>query len=149
MIGALLGAVTGLPRSKQITLPDSRYKVPTDIVLQGQHGKPSLVIPTKITTRERVVQPWAHQRILDDGFGRGKYKSILIVVSELQRAEGAVNEICLPGQIELYQKYLAQVYGMYYLDPPAAYMRPEFVALLPTRRLSVLLASELSALLEL
>jgi len=150
MIGTLLAATTGFPRAKQITLPDSRYKVPTDIVLQGEKGKPSLVIPTKITTRERVVQPWAHQRILDDAFGRGKYKSVLVVVSELQRdGSKGVNEICVPGQIGLFQKYLAQMYGMYYLDPPASYMRRECTELLSTKPLSELFQADLLELLEL
>jgi len=148
LIGAVLGQLSGLPRGKQITLPDTSYKVPTDIVLQGGSGEPTIVIPTKITTRERVVQPWAHQRILDDAFGRGKYKSVLVAVSELQR-DGTigVNEICVPGQIGLYQRYLGQMYGMYYLDPPASYQTQTFLALLPTRSLSSLLATDLHNLL--
>jgi hypothetical protein len=149
LIGAVLGEVSGLPRGKQITLPDNAYKVPTDIVLDGGNAAPTLVIPTKITTRERVVQCWAHQRILDDAFARGKYKSVLVVVSELQRdGSVGVNEICVPGQIGLYQRYLGQMYGMYYLDPPAAYQKPAFIALLPTKRFSALLENDLAELLK-
>lgn len=150
LMGVWLSAVCGLPRAKQITLPNTKYKVPTDIVLLPPDGKPVLVIPTKITTRERVVQPWAHQRILDDAFGRGRYKSVLVAASELQRdGSKGVNEICVPGQIELYQQYLAQMYGMYYLDPPAAYMTPHFVSLLPTKRISDLLRVDARALMDL
>lgn len=149
MIGAVLGAATGLPRGKQITLPGTAFKVPTDIVLHGLACEPTLVIPTKITTRERIVQPFAHQRILDDAFGRGRYKSVLVAVSELQRnGNTGVNEICVPGQIGLYQRYLGQMYGMYYLDPPAAYQKPTFIDLLPTKRFSALLEMDLAELMK-
>jgi hypothetical protein len=150
LIGTILTVVSGLPRSKQISLPDTKYKVTTDIVLQGSNGKPSLVIATKITTRERIGQPWMHQRILDEAFGRGKYKSILVAVSELQRdEEQGVNEICVPGQVALFQKYLSQMYGLYYLDPPAAYCTKEIVELLPVGPLSLLFGEVLVKLLQL
>lgn len=149
IVGTLLGAVSGLPRYKQISLPDSQYRVTTDIVLRAEPPRPSLVLPTKITTRERVVQPWAHQRILDDAFGVDHFRSVLVVVSELQRQrEERVNEICIPGQIGLFQRHLARLSGMYYLDPPGAYVTADFARDLPTRPLSALLERDLTGLLD-
>ena len=97
-------------------------KVSTDIVFNLPSNK-GIVIPAKITTRERIVQPFAHQRILDSAFGEGRYISLLACVSETQRddADQAVNEICVPGTIGLFQEYLAKLGGIYYLDIPRRY----------------------------
>ena len=149
MIGSLLKHVTGLTRGYQIGIPGSDFKITTDIYLVGGIGKPNLVIPTKITSRERIVQAYTHQRILDNVFGRGIYKSIIVACSELQRDKDiGVNEICVPGQVQLYHKHLAQLYGLYYLDPPIAYTRPEFTAVVPVYPISVLLTKHLHALLN-
>jgi len=102
-------------------------KVPTDILFDLGKENPKLVIATKITTRERIVQPFVHQKILDSVFGGGIYKSILVAVSETQRKEEIkVNEICVPGQVLLYQRHLSRMYGFYYLDPPRTYLRKDF-----------------------
>jgi hypothetical protein len=97
-------------------------KVSTDIVFNLPSGR-GIVIPAKITTRERIVQPFAHQRILDSAFGVGRYVSVLACVSETQRDDDdhSVNEICVPGTIALFQEYLASLEGIYYLDTPKRY----------------------------
>lgn len=155
-VGTLLGEFAGLTRGKQVALPGTRDKVPTDIVLKGPEGKPSLVIPTKITTRERIVQVWVHQRILDSAFntsGNQQYKTVLVAVNEIQRdGEKGVNEICVPGQVRLYQNYIAKLSGMYYLDPPLAYTKSEFsrsLSSLPVKTMSALLTGDLATLLDL
>jgi hypothetical protein len=133
----LLGAVMGrlLPnfqRAKTIPIPNSSESVSTDLVFTSPDGKRGLVIPAKITTRERIVQPFAHQRILDSVFGVGRYHSVLLCVSEMQRDEDAnVNEICVPGPIRLYQSHLAQMSGIYYIDPPARYLQTDVTGVLP------------------
>jgi hypothetical protein len=105
-------------------LQDTPSKVSTDIVFNF-NNQAGIVIPAKITTRERIVQPFAHQRILDSAVGLGKYVSLLACVSETQRDDknSSVNEICVPGTIELFQRYLAKIGGIYYLDPPERYLR--------------------------
>jgi len=56
--------------------------VSTDVVV-AVPGKPGgIVLPLKITTRERIVQPFAHQRILDAAIGKGVYKSLIVCISE-------------------------------------------------------------------
>lgn len=134
LIGTLIGAASALPRTKQIRVPDEKVHVPTDIVIQTPNGLPDLVIPTKITTRERIVQAFVHQRILDVIFGTGKYRSVLFCVSETQReGERAINDICVPEQVYLFQRYVAPLNALYYFDPPAAYVNGPFIDLLPVR----------------
>ncbi len=148
LIGTILADVSGLKRGKQISIPNSQYKVPTDIVLINPDG-PQLVIPTKITTRERIVQVWSQQRILQDVFGKGEYLSILVSMSELQRdGEDCVSEICVPGQVGLFQKFLADVSGMYYLDVPKSYQSKEIIDLLNVSDFGILLSTDLKNLLK-
>lgn len=124
-------------RSKHIQIP-SDGRVATDIVLTSEKTGKGLVLPVKITTRERIVQPFAHQRILFSVFGE-KYHSILVCVSEVQRASDKdVNQICVPGTIKLFSKYLAKMDGIVYLDPPARYVCDDITAILPVKSFSAL-----------
>lgn len=102
---------------------DDARTVSTDIVFNLPSGY-GIVIPAKITTRERIVQPFAHQRILDSAMGMGRYISLLTCVSETQRDDKtkSVKEICVPGTITLFQEHLAKLGGIYYLDPPKRYL---------------------------
>ena len=123
-------------------------KVSTDIVFD-LNGK-GIVIPAKITTRERIVQPFAHQRILDGVFGEGRYISLLVCVSETQRSDEGrrVNDICVPGTITLFQKHLAKMGGIYYLDPPERYMALGRAGIVPIHPLGKLLTSGLSEIVK-
>lgn len=128
MVGSFAARISGLKRKAHIKLPKEGYKATTDIVIELQEGGPGLVLPCKMTTRERMVQVFAHQRLLDSVFGEGTYRSVLVCVSETQ-LDGRtrkVKEICVPTQVEMYQKYLAKLEGLYYLDPPAAYVGARF-----------------------
>ncbi|MDH2420631.1 hypothetical protein [Cobetia amphilecti] len=132
ILGSLLTLV--LPdhkRGKHIALPSFGEQVTTDIVFDN--GSSGLAIPVKITTRERVVQPYAQQRILDSVFGVGRYKSVLLCVSETQRddTKKGVNNICVPGTLKLYQAHLSSLSGLYYLDPPLRYLNPDVTDLVP------------------
>jgi hypothetical protein len=132
----LMGSVFGLllptfVRTKFIPIPNETESVSTDIVFASRSGGGGLVIPTKITTRDRVVQPFAHQRILDNVFGANRFKSILVCVSELQReGDDGANEICVPGTIRLFQKHLSQLSGIYYLDPPSRYLQNDVTSII-------------------
>jgi|GEM_PF-991444 len=150
LMSSLLAITTGMPIGKQIHIPGETYKIPTDIVLYATEKQTSsLVIPTKITTRERIVQPWAHHRIVEDVFGKGRFKTILACVSELQRdGEKGVNEICVPNQVGLFQTYLAELSGLYYADPPLSYVNAGFAGL-PVRSLGELFHTDLPGLVGL
>ena len=83
-----------------------------------------LHVPVKISTRERVVQAWAHHRILEKVYGPGQFKGFLTVFSEtkldLQTKE--VTEICVPDQWLSYQTHLAVMDRIYYFDVPQRYI---------------------------
>jgi hypothetical protein len=84
------------------------------------------VIATKISTRERIVQAWVHTRIIQyymEKNGLKPHRSLIVVVSETQRLKKKIQDTCIPRQVALYQKYVAAVDGVYYLDPPPAYTK--------------------------
>jgi len=98
-------------------------------------GRSKVHLPVKMSTRERVVQAWAHQRLLDVFFGENQYRGILVVFSEtkldLQTRE--VVEICVPDQWLAYQILLARMHRIYYFDAPQRYL--ELAATFPVIRL--------------
>jgi hypothetical protein len=108
--------------------------VSTDLVIRRPDADRGAVVPLKITTRERIVQPFAHQRILDSAFP-GRYASFIACISEVQRDDKTqtVKQICVPGTIALFQKHLAKVAGLYYCDVPQRYSRQDFTQLIPVR----------------
>jgi len=83
-----------------------------------------LHVPVKISTRERVVQAWAHHRILEKVYGAGQFKGFLTVFAEtkldLQTRE--VTEICVPDQWLAYQTHLSVLDRIYYFDVPQRYI---------------------------
>lgn len=109
--------------------------VSTDLVIGFPSRSGGIVIPLKITTRERIVQPFAHQRILDSAFGEGQYHSLLVCISETQLDEKtkSVKQVCVPGTVKLFQKYLAPLQGLYYCDIPQRYDAPDMQKILPVR----------------
>lgn len=131
LLGSLISSVLpDFARTKFIGIPGQSESVSTDIVFGTDRG--GIVIPAKITTRERIVQPYAHQRILDSVFPVGSYQSVLMCVSETQRDEKtqSVNEICVPGTIRLFQAHLSKLRSIYYLDPPTRYLDRDIAQLL-------------------
>lgn len=82
-----------------------------------------LHLAVKMSTRERVVQAWSHQRILDGAYGEGTYKGIMVLFSEtkLDSRSREVVEICVPDQWLTYQTLLARMERIYYFDVPRRY----------------------------
>ncbi|WP_207286439.1 hypothetical protein [Pseudomonas sp. FW300-N2A2] len=121
--------------SEEPELKDSVSSLSTDLVIKNVSSGKSLVIPFKITTRERIVQPFAHQRILDSAFGIGKFSSFIVCISETQqdKKNTKVNQVCVPGTVKLYQQHLAPVRGLYYCDIPQRYDAPDMQKLLPVK----------------
>lgn len=122
--------------------------VSTDIVIGAQNRSGGVVIPLKITTRERIVQPFAQQRILDAAFGAGHFKSFIVCISETQLDEikTAVNQICVPGTIKLFQRFLAPVAGLYYCDLPQRYAAPDVARIICVKSVGHLFADIRTAL---
>lgn len=160
LLGSILGEI--LPeyqRTKHISLPkengteeEKGVGVSTDIVFEKTRTNGEifgLVIPVKTTTRERIVQPFAHQRILDGVFGPGRFNSVLACISEMQldKKKKKVNEICVPGTIRLFQKHLATLTGIYYLDPPTRYLQEDVTKFITVDSVGKLLTSHLPKLI--
>lgn len=113
--------------------------VSTDLVLADPETDRGAVIPLKITTRERIVQPFAHQRILDSAYP-GRFASFLACMSEVQRDDntGTVKQICVPGTVALFQKHLSRLNGLYYCDVPVRYARADLGAVIDVKPLHML-----------
>lgn len=112
----------------------SGNSVSTDLVITNPKNGRGAVIPLKITTRERIVQPFAHQRILDSAYP-GKFSSFIACISEVQRDDktSSVKQICVPGTVALFQKHLSKASGLYYCDIPQRYAKDDFQKLIPVR----------------
>jgi hypothetical protein len=150
VLGSLMGPL--LPnhsRTKQIPIPGTDQRVSTDIVFATPvASEPNLVIPAKITTRERIVQPFAHQRILDSVFGLGRYLSLLACVSEMQLDRGtSAHEVCVPGTVRLFQEHLAAVGGIFYLDPPGRYLASDITSVVTVSTIGSLLTKRLAEII--
>jgi len=109
--------------SIQVLNMDQKTQLPTDFIFDLGPDKNKIHLPVKISTRERVVQVWAHQRVLDGVFGMNRFKGVLVCLTEtnMQRKTMSVVEVCLPDQWAIYQMFIAQMHRIYYLDPPAKY----------------------------
>jgi hypothetical protein len=76
-----------------------------------------------MSSRERVVQAWAHQRLLDAAYGDGQYIGVMVLFSEtkLDSRLLEVVEICVPDQWLAYQTLLSKMDRIYYFDVPKRY----------------------------
>lgn len=95
-------------------------------------------VPVKMSTRERVVQAWAHQRLLEAAYGAEKYRGVMVLFSEtkLNSKNLEVVEICVPDQWLAYQTHIAHLDRIYYFDVPARYQAltdafPEVITIKP------------------
>ena len=150
VVGSLVQVVLpDMARVAHVSLPEHNEKVSTDIAFLEPEGVGGLVLPIKITTRERIVQPFAHQRILDSVFGESRFQSVLVCVSEMQRqGTTGAKAVCVPGTIRLFQRHLAALSGLYYLDPPLRYLEPDVVECVPVRTAGDLLRYDLPYLVR-
>ena len=103
---------------------DMKSKLPTDFIFDLGTNRPKFHVPVKTSTRERVVQVWAHQRVLDGVYGNGRFIGLLTCLAEtkLDHKTKKVIEICLPDQWRLYQLFISQLKRVYYLDIPQKYL---------------------------
>lgn len=97
--------------------------LPTDFVFNLGKDKPKFHLPVKTSTRERVIQVWAHQRVLDGVYGTGRFLGTPVILAETKtdKRKKEVTEICLPDQWRIYQMHISQLKRIYYLDVPASY----------------------------
>jgi hypothetical protein len=126
LIGHLLARVLGVnPRTQVevLRLEEEGSTLPTDLIFDLGSGKPKFHVPVKISTRERVIQVFAHQRVLNGVLGYGSFRGVLVCLTEtkLDHQNREVIEICLPKQWNLYQRFIAPMHRFYYFDVPKKY----------------------------
>ena len=124
-IGHLFARSVGVNPTKRARLPVRGRNVLMTMDFLIDMGKKyrKVHLPVKMSTRERVVQAWAHQRLLDAAYGNGLYRGIMVLFSEtkLDSRSLEVVEICVPDQWLAYQSLLAHMDRIYYFDVPDRY----------------------------
>lgn len=125
LIGHIFAQVFGFEPVKQAVLSVSgrRVRMTMDFLFETSDDVANIHLPVKMSTRERVVQAWAHQRLLDSTYGSGSYKGIMVLFSEtkLDSRSREVIEICVPDQWLVYQTLLSKMDRIYYFDMPVRY----------------------------
>jgi hypothetical protein len=124
LIGHIVGRAIGVSPRKKVRIPESGADLPTDYVFDPGPERRKIHLPIKTSTRERAVQAWVHQLVLERIFGAGVYRGVLVVSSETKRDSqtGEVIEICVPRQLQMFQSRVAEISRIYYLDPPSVYL---------------------------
>ena len=124
-IGHMFAKSLGVNPIKRARLPVFGRDVlmTMDFLFDMGEGNRKVHLPVKMSTRERVVQAWSHQRLLDAAFGDGAYRGIMVLFSEtkLDSRSHEVVEICVPDQWLAYQSLLAHMDRIYYFDIPDRY----------------------------
>jgi len=124
-IGHLFAKSLGVNPTKRARLPVHGRNVlmTMDFLIDMGNKYRKIHLPVKMSTRERVVQAWAHQRLLDAAYGDGAYRGIMVLFSEtkLDSRTLEVVEICVPDQWLAYQSLLAHLDRIYYFDIPDRY----------------------------
>ena len=124
-IGHLFGRAIGVNPERRARLPVVGREVllTMDFIFDVGNAHPRVHVPVKMSTRERVVQAWAHQRLLEAAYGANAYRGVMVLFSEtkLDSRSLEVVEICVPEQWLAYQSLLARMDRIYYFDVPARY----------------------------
>jgi len=124
-IGHLFAKSLEVNPTKRVRLPVHGRDVlmTMDFLIDTGKKHRKVHLPVKMSTRERVVQAWAHQRLLDAAYGEGTYRGIMVLFSEtkLDSRSHEVVEICVPDQWLAYQSLLAHMDRIYYFDIPERY----------------------------
>jgi hypothetical protein len=127
-IGHIFSRAFDCNPEKTVWLPigNGRARMTMDFLFHPP-GPRKFHLPVKMSTRERVVQAWAHHRILEAAYGAGAYTGIMVLFAEtkLDSRSLEVVEICVPDQWLVYQTYIAQMERIYYFDIPNRHRPPE------------------------
>ncbi len=125
LVGQLVATMFQTQPTKSVVAPtlDLEISLPTDFVFDLGPNKSRIHLPVKASTRERVIQVWAHQRVLDGMHGVNRFRGLLVVLAETNRqsVNNSITEVCLPKQWTAYQMYIAQLHRVYYFDVPDKY----------------------------
>ena len=124
-VGHLFASSFGVnpTRRARLRVHDRDVLMTMDFLFDTGDQYRNIHLPVKMSTRERVVQAWSHQRLLDSGYGDHGYRGVMVAFSEtkLDSRNLEVVEICVPDQWLAYQTLLAQMDRIYYFDVPERY----------------------------
>lgn len=105
-----------------VELNGESISIPTDFIFDRGKNKPKFHVPAKASTRERAVEVWAQQRLLDGAFGVGRFICLLTCIGETNKRKNmSVKITCVPNQWMNYQLFISQIKRAYYLDMPEKY----------------------------
>lgn len=126
LVGHLYSMHLNVPPTNQmnaVELDGESISLPTDFIFNLGPGKPKFHVPAKTSTRERVVEVWAQQRVLDGAFGVGRFICLLTCIGETNfySHDLSVALTCVPNQWINYQLFISQIHRAYYLDVPGKY----------------------------
>ena len=113
--------VRGVARIEAVNPELARGLNPDHLFELGEEGA-LIHLAVKISTRERIVQPWAHQRILDGAYGTDRIKGVMVFLHETNRLKTCIQETCTPARLRQYQMFVARIHALYYFDPPRPYL---------------------------
>lgn len=124
-IGHLFAKSLGVNPTKAVRLPvhNKSVRMTMDFLFDVGDEYRKIHLPVKMSTRERVVQAWAHQRMLNEAYGQDSFRGVMVLFSEtkLDSRSLEVVEICVPDQWLAYQALLAHMDRIYYFDMPERY----------------------------
>jgi hypothetical protein len=161
-VGPAVSLLTGINEESAIKVPVPNRPgefetVTTDLSFAAADGSPVLVLPTKISTRERISQAYVHQAILERADSARTFRSALCIGAETNMfAEQGIpktvytafaRDTLVPNTIVLYQRYIAALEALYYLDPPHDYLANTPAGFPAVKRFSSLLLRDLPTLL--
>ena len=161
IVGPVISLLTNRVETGDVELPVpggyGNETVKVDLTFHDPAGGVSLAVPTKISTRERISQAFVHARILETA-RPGGYRTVLCVINENNAfiTKGArrsretiyLRDTLVPKTIALYQRYVAKLDGLYYLDPPQQYLSGTHAGLPPVNAFGHLLTGDLNRLLS-
>lgn len=120
MVATALG-VRGFAELEALN-PDLARGLNPDHLFDLGDGHALIHLAVKTSTRERIVQPWAHQRILDGAYGTDRIKGVMVFLTETNRLAAGIQETCTPERLRQYQMFVARIHAIYYFDPPEPYL---------------------------
>lgn len=163
LVGPTLSLLTARPETSGVVVdvpgaPGETERVPVDLSFLGGTDGIGLVVPTKISTRERISQAYVHHAILAKTGGETTFRTALCIGNEnnmFRQDKSAaksyknafVTDTLVPSTIVQYQRYIASLSGLYYLDPPHEYLHSSKSGFPPVRQFSALISEDLPKLL--
>lgn len=114
--------VRGIARIEALN-PELARGLNPDHLFDLGDGNALIHLAVKTSTRERIVQPWAHQRILDGAYGMDRIKGVMVFLTETNRLRTGIHETCTPERLRQYQMFVARIHAIYYFDPPQPYLQ--------------------------